>query len=133
VEIEEKDKENIAFTCTMGLFKFNIMLFELSNAPATFQRMMNKIVERIDWQVGSNYLDDLMIGLLSFKDHINHLEQVFQQLSLFGLSAKLSKCHFFKQIEYFRHKISSKGVRPNLQKIEAITCMKPPTNLNEFH
>jgi hypothetical protein len=76
---------------------------------------MDKVVEGIDWQVDSNYLDDLMIGLLSFENHINHLKQVFQRLSLFSFSAKLSKCHFFKQrLNYLGHEISSKEVQPNL-------------------
>jgi hypothetical protein len=80
MEIEGKNKEKIVFTCAMDLFEFNVMLFGLSNASATFQRMIDKVVERIDWQVGSNYLNNLMIGLLSFENYINHLDKCFNNL-----------------------------------------------------
>jgi hypothetical protein len=110
IEIEEKNKEKTNFICAINLFEFNVLLFGLNNAPVYFNKM-DEIVEEINWQVGSNYLNDLIIELLNFKNHINYLKQIFQRLSLFGFSTKLSKYYFFKQIlNYLGHKISSKKI-----------------------
>jgi hypothetical protein len=131
VEIQEEDKEKTAFICAMGLFEFNVMPFGLSNAPATFQRMMDEVVADMDWRVGSDYLDDLLVGSLSFEEHLRDLEKVFQRLSQYGLSAKLSKCRFFKtKLLYLGHEISGEGIRPNPAKTSAITRMKPPINIH---
>jgi putative transposase len=47
IEMEEKDKEKTAFICSQGLFEYNVMPFRLTNAPATFQRMMDKTLRDI--------------------------------------------------------------------------------------
>src|SRR5690606_40767014 len=56
---------------------------------------------------------------------------LFRSLTEWELSAKLSKCHFFKRrMEYLGHEISYEGIRPNQSKIEAITKMKPPIDIS---
>ncbi|GET52086.1 enzymatic polyprotein, putative [Rhizophagus irregularis DAOM 181602=DAOM 197198] len=45
VEMKEEDKEKTAFVCSKGLFEYNVMPFGLTNAPATFQRLMDEILE----------------------------------------------------------------------------------------
>jgi hypothetical protein len=70
----------------MELFEFNIMPSDLTNVPATFQRLIDEIVDRINWKLRSNYLDDFMIGLLSFEEHIDNFSQVFECLSQINLA-----------------------------------------------
>jgi hypothetical protein len=65
--------------------------------PATFQRLMDKVVDGVDWHLKSDYLDDLMIGLLLFEEHIDNFSQIFERFSQYSFSAKLSKCNFFKK------------------------------------
>ncbi|GET57228.1 enzymatic polyprotein, putative [Rhizophagus irregularis DAOM 181602=DAOM 197198] len=53
VEMKEEDKEKTAFVCSKGLFEYNVMPFGLTNAPATFQRLMDEILEE--------YINDFII------------------------------------------------------------------------
>ena len=62
VPMDEKDREKTAFISTIGLYEFNVMPFGLSNSPATFQRMMDEVCDELDWRVGSDYIDDIIIG-----------------------------------------------------------------------
>lgn len=126
VEIEEKDKEKTAFSCSLGLFEWNVMPFGLTNAPATFQRLMDEVILGIDWDIGADYMDDLIIGSLSFEEHLNHLQKVFDRLTEYGLTIKLQKCTWCK---HKLHEISHDGIGPNPSKTDAINKMQPPMNV----
>lgn len=131
VEIEEKDKEKTAFVCSAGLFEFNVMPFGLTNAPATFQRMMDEVIADMDWRVGSDYIDDLIVGSLTFEEHLSNLASLFKRLTEYGLTVKLSKCSFGKhQLVYLGHRISKEGISPNPAKTAAIDKMQQPKNIS---
>ena len=73
------------------------------------------------------YLDDIIIFSRTAEEHLSHIRQVFEKLRNAHLSMKLSKCHFFtKEIQYFRHILSTKGIRPLPSKTQAINNMHPP-------
>src|SRR5437868_9884979 len=71
------DKEKTAFITRYSTYEFNIMLFRLCNAPATFQRLMNQIYKNIDYKYVVVYLDDTNVFSRTFDDHIKHLHEVF--------------------------------------------------------
>jgi len=106
------------------------MPFGLCNAPTTFQRMMDEVLADMDWQAGQGYIDDVICGSDSFEDHLKDMQKLFDRLIEWELSAKLSKCHFFKvKLDYLGHEISYEGIHPNQQKIEAIVKMLPPIDI----
>ena len=130
IELEEQDKEKTAFICCAGLFEFNVMPFGLCNAPATFQRMMDEVLLDLDWKVGRDYIDDLIVGSLILMEHLEDLRKLFVRLREANLKIKLSKCSFFKRkLIFLGHEISEQGIKPNPMKIEAIIKMKPPVDL----
>jgi len=62
------------------------MPFELTNAPATFQRLMNKLLSGCDWNFVFVNLDDLLVVSQSFEEHlIHHIDKVLQRLQEAGL------------------------------------------------
>ena len=78
------------------------------------------------------YVDDLLIYSEMAEEHLKHLELVFQKFWESGLKLKLSECTFFKsQIEYLGHLISSKGISPLPDKIQAIANLKRPRNITQ--
>ena len=130
IPMDEKDREKTAFISTIGLYEFNVMPFGLCNSPATFQRMMDEVCEGLEWRVGSDYIDDIIIGSLTFEEHLHDLQQLFDRLEKFGLTMKLQKCKFCrKKLLFLGHMVSSEGILPNPQKIEAIQTLQPPNNI----
>jgi len=113
VEIEESDKENTAFQVGggLGFFECNRMPFGCCNAPATFQRQMERSMGDLNLKDCLIYLDDLIIFSKDVDSHIQKLESVFQRLSEYNLKIKPSKYEFFKEnILYLGHIISSEGI-----------------------
>jgi hypothetical protein len=75
------DKVKTSFTCRYGTFQFTVMPFGLSNAPATFQRMMNRIFFDLLDNGVLCYLDDLLVYSRTVEEHIILLDKVFTLLS----------------------------------------------------
>ena len=75
VPLEDTDREKTAFTSPIGLLQFCVMPFRLSGAPATFQRLMDRVLRGLGDFVGV-YLDDIIIYNETWDDHLHHLCQV---------------------------------------------------------
>ena len=80
VEVAESDRAKTAFTTQEGLFEFKVMPFGLCNAPATFQRLMNLVLARVEWSQCLIYLDDIIVIGRSFDEHLSNLAVVLQKL-----------------------------------------------------
>ena len=86
VEMAEADKEKTAFRVgNLGFFECNRMPFGLCNAPATFQRLMERCMGAMNLKECLIYLDDIIIFSTSFDQHLERLEGVFQQLKTLNL------------------------------------------------
>jgi hypothetical protein len=68
----------------------------LINAPVTFQRIMDEVIEKLGLEAGRDYLDDVIIGSETFEEHLKDLEKVFKQLEKAELKIKPTKCYFAK-------------------------------------
>lgn len=98
-------RERTTFTIPFGLFEFEVMAFGLHNAPATFQRTMNHVLQDCQ-DFSATYLDDVVIFSRSWEEHLVHLWEVISQLQQVGLTVKLKKCQFGReQVDYLRHVI----------------------------
>ena len=73
VEIDAEDKEKTAFTTGQGLWQFLVMPFGLSNAPATFERLMEQVLVGLPWTTCLVYLDDIIVHAQSFQDELDRL------------------------------------------------------------
>ena len=130
IPMDEKDKEKTAFISTYGLYEWNVMPFGLCNAPATFQRMMDEVCEGLEWKVGSDYIDDIVIGSITFEEHLRSLQNLFNRLLEYGLTIKIQKCKFCQQeLVFLGHLVSKDGIKPNPTKTKIIEELKPPTDL----
>lgn len=92
VPLAESAKSKTALTTPFGLFQFNVMLFGLQGAPATFQRMIDKMIHGME-EFAASYLDDLVVYSRTLEEeHLSHISQVLQRLRDAGLTVKARKC-----------------------------------------
>ncbi|UYV65518.1 hypothetical protein LAZ67_3004582 [Cordylochernes scorpioides] len=73
IEVDEADREKIAFVAPDGLFEFKVMPFGLCNAPATFGRIMDNLLRRLKWNICLCYLDDIIVLSKTMEEHILRL------------------------------------------------------------
>ena len=76
IPLSPETKDKSAFITPNGLYHFNVMPFGMKSAPATFQRMINKVLSGLEMFSGA-YLDDILIYSKSLEDHLLHLEAAF--------------------------------------------------------
>ena len=115
------DRAKTAFVTQFGHYEFCVMTFGLTNAPATFQSLMNKVLSKYIGKFVVVYLDDILIFSKNQEEHLQHIELVLQALEENELKAKLSKCKFMlDQIEFLRHIISKDGIETDSKKVKAI-------------
>ncbi len=97
------------------------MPFELCNASATFQRLMNKILRLYIGKFVKVYLDDVIIHSRSKEKHSKHMRAVLQKIREVNLKLKPSKCKWFEQeLTFVGHKIGINGIKPDPRNIEKI-------------
>ena len=136
VPLDPNSKEKTAFTTGTGLYEFNVMPFGLVNAPMTFQRLMERVLQGLHWSTCLVYLDDCIILGQDFTSHLANLKEVLQRVREAGLKLKPSKCQLFKkQFTYLGHVISSAGVLPdpsNISKVAALSRPRTATQVRSF-
>ena len=124
--MEESDKHKTAFTTPYGLFQFCVMPFGLCGAPATFQRMMDKLIADAKDYSGT-YIDDMVIFSKTWEEHIQHLRHVLLCLRNHNLTAKLKKCQFcMEECTYLGHTVGNGQVKPDPTKLQAVRKMPRP-------
>jgi hypothetical protein len=125
VGIEEDSKALTAFTVgPLGLFEYNRLPFGLSNAPATYQRLMEECLEGIhdgDEQFCQIYLDDVIVASKSFDQHLEHLRRVFDRFRQAQMKLSPKKCFLFQdKVCYVGHTVSADGIEANQDKVDKI-------------
>lgn len=99
----------------------------LTNAPATFQRLIDNTLLDLKLTYVLIYLDDINIFSKTFDKHFCHLKEVFKCLLNANLKLKPKKCYFFKyKIEFLGFKVIQEGLGPMPHKIEAVEKMSLP-------
>ena len=115
VNMADQDKEKTAFATHKGLFQFRKMPFELTNAPATFMRLMSLVLGSLEWERCLVYLDDVIVFGNSFEICISNLEEVLRRVKEAGLKLKPIKCSLFqKEVNFLGHVVGGEGsvIRP---------------------
>ncbi|CAM4608181.1 unnamed protein product [Leuciscus chuanchicus] len=121
-------KEKTAFTTPFGLHQFVTLPFGLFGAPATFQRLMDRIL-RPHAAYAAAYLDDIIIYSGDWQRHMQHLRAVLKTLRRAGLTANPKKCAVGRvEVRYLGFHLGHGQVRPQIDKTAAVaTCPRPKT------
>lgn len=132
VELADEDKEKSAFSTGSGLWQFRVMPFGLCNAPATFERLMECVLTGLSPEIAMVYLDDIIVHASTFKEQLQRLRLVFQQLRGAGLKLSPKKCSLFqRRVKYLGHILSEDGVAVDPAKVESVVMWPTPQNTKE--
>jgi hypothetical protein len=131
LRIQELDIPKTAFRTWYGLYEYTVMSFGLTNAPAYYMYLMNKVfMEYLDKFVVV-FIDDILIFSKMKEEHEKHLRMVLEKLRSIQLYAKFCKCEFWlTEVAFFGHVISTGGVSVDPGKVRDVLNWMPPTNVS---
>ncbi|TPX52130.1 hypothetical protein PhCBS80983_g06511 [Powellomyces hirtus] len=131
--IRPEDREKTAFRTRFGHFEYNVLPFGLTNAPATFQRLTNKLLgDKYNAYVIS-YLDDILIFSTDMSSHTQHVDEVLNIGAEHRLHVKLSKCQWaVDEVEFCSHRVGKDGLSIAPSKVTAVRERPRPTNSLEL-
>src|ERR1043166_9111822 len=109
------------------------MPFGVTNAPAVFMDLMNRVCRPYLDKFVIVFIDDILIYSKNKKDHENHLRTILELLKNEKLYAKFSKCEFWiREVQFLGHVVNESGIHVDPAKIEAIKkweALKTPTEV----
>ncbi|KAD4385332.1 hypothetical protein E3N88_25500 [Mikania micrantha] len=128
--MSEDSIDKTAFRTHDGHYEYLVMPFGLSNAPATFQAIMNDIFRPLLRRKVVIFFDDILIYSPSWETHLADLYEVLNILLKHQFKVNKQKCSFSQSTtEYLGHIIDYKGVSMDPKKIEAVMAWPVPKNL----
>jgi hypothetical protein len=121
LKIRDTSIPKTAFITRYGLYEYTVMSFGLTNAPAYFMYLMNKVIMEYLDKFVVVFIDDILIFSKNEEDHDEHLRVVLQKLRENQLYAKLRKCEFWlKEVSFLGHIISEEGISVDSSKVKDV-------------
>lgn len=134
IPLHPDSKPITAFTVPgIGLYQFKVMPFGLHSAPATFQRLLDRIIGPELENKAFAYLDDIIVLGKTFKEHLDLLKDVFRRLRQAGLVLNPEKCQFGKkELRYLGHIVSESGIQTDPEKVQGMVHFPAPKNVRSL-
>ncbi|MBW0561302.1 hypothetical protein O181_101017 [Austropuccinia psidii MF-1] len=121
LRIKEGDEHLTCFRTKYGSYEYLFMPLGLTNAPASFQNLVNDIFQDLIDVYVVVYSDDIMVFSKSEEEHVTHVSTVLSRLRANNLFAKASKCLFHvSSVEYLGYVVSSEGLKMDQAKVQQI-------------
>nr|GEZ80441.1 putative reverse transcriptase domain-containing protein [Tanacetum cinerariifolium] len=128
LRVRDKDIPKTAFITRYGHYEFQFIPFGLTNAPAVFMDLMNRVCKLYLDKFVIVFIDDILIYSRNEEEHTNHLRIILQLRGNEKLYAKFSKCEFWIHIvQFLGHIIDNQGLHVDPVKIEAVKNWETPT------
>ena len=134
IPLDPNTKEKTAFVTNTGeQYQFRVLPFGMANAPATYQMVLNKVLQGLSWEILMCYIDDIIIFSNTFSEHLEHISMVLTRLREASLTLKPSKCKFAAQrVMYLGHYLSKNGIEVDPAKTNAVKSFPTPKNVRQI-
>ena len=125
--LSQEARVKTAFATHSGLFQFRVMPFGLCNTPATFERLMDRVLQGLRWSRCLVYLDDTISFGSIFDDAFVSLTLIIERLRSYGLQLKSTKCHLFQSsVPFLGHIVGRQGLECDPAKIADVKSWPVP-------
>ncbi|KAI3669908.1 hypothetical protein L6452_41382 [Arctium lappa] len=133
MKVREEDVPKTDFRTHYGHYEFLVMSFGLTNVPAVFMDLMNRVCRPFLDKSVIVFIDDILVYSKSESEHEQHLREVLEVLRKERLYAKFSKCNFWlKEVQFLGHVVTRVGLKVDPSKIEAMMNWEPPKSPSEI-
>jgi len=129
--VREQDRDFTTFICHRGLLRFRVMPFGLVNDPATFSRLMRRVLRNT--QSTDNYLDDVLAHTPDWPRHLAVLRHFFECIRKANLTLRPSKCEIGETTVSFLGQTLTEGeMKPRPETVEKILRVPPPRTMKQL-
>ncbi|XP_064475377.1 uncharacterized protein LOC135389242 [Ornithodoros turicata] len=133
IPVGEEDIQKTAFTCHRGLFEFTRLPFGLSNSPASFQRLMDVVLDDAKFNYAMAYMDDVVVFSKSFDEHLVHLGNVLSRMRDAGLTINPGKVQLASpKVDLLGFVVDLGTLSPNEDKLRAILDYPRPHDVKSL-
>ncbi|GJZ94978.1 putative reverse transcriptase domain-containing protein [Tanacetum coccineum] len=133
LRVHEEDIPKTAFRTQYGHYEFQVIPFGLTNAPAVFMDLMNRVCKPYLDKFVIVFIDDILIYSKNKQEHEEHLKLILELLKNEQLYAKFSKCEFWiPKVQFLGHVIDSQGIHVDPTKIESVKDWASPKSATEI-
>ena len=133
ISMGPSDQEKTSFVISQGTYCYRVMPFELKNAGATYQTLVNGMFQK---QIGTfmeAYIDDMLVKSIKAELHITHLAEAFQALKSYNMKLNPVKCAFGVSAgKFLGFIVNNRGIEANPNKIKVVLDMLPPSNIKDI-
>jgi len=132
LKVKKEDVPKTAFRTRYGHYEFLVLPFGLTNAPAYFMDLMNRVFQPYLDKFVVVFIDDILVYSKTREEHAHHLRTVVSTLADHKLYAKFKKCDFWmEKVHFLGHVISKEGLAVDPAKVAAVKEWPRPTNVSE--
>jgi hypothetical protein len=133
LQIQDSDIPKTTFRTRYGLYEYIIMSFGLTNAPAYFRYLMNKVLMEYFDKFIVVFIEDILVFSRTEEEHEVHIRLVLEKLRARRMDAKFSKCELWiTEVTFLGHVISAGGVSTDLGKVKDVLNWMPPMSVSEI-
>ena len=121
IRIKEGEEWKTTFHTRYSHFEYLVILFGLTNAPTTYQALINNTLREYLDLFYVVYLDDILIYSKDLELYKEHVRKVLDTLKAKNLKLKLEKCEFYKtEIEFLGYIVTTQGLKMDPKKVEVV-------------
>jgi len=132
IRMHPEDEDKTAFMGTKANFCYRVMPFGLKNVGATYQRMMDTILQPMLGRNVEAYVDDMVVTSTNEKEHSGDLQELFDTINKYHLRLNSEKCVFgVKAKKFLGFMLTERGIEANPDKCATIINMKSPSCVRE--